>query len=95
MPPSLNPNLFLFPSNVKQLLELSERILRLCNTVTNSTRVLENLVVVSTLVCLVAKEVNGGVLDCAGEVLLVLDVLETVCLVPAPGEDVEGDLTAD
>ena len=60
----------------------------------HSARVLENLVVVAALVRLVAKEVDSAVLD-SRDLLLGLDVLQAVSLVPAGGEDVEGDLAAD
>ena len=60
----------------------------------NSARVLEDLVVVAALVGLVAEEVDGAVLD-AADLLLGFDVLQAVGLVPASGEDVEGDLAAD
>ena len=56
--------------------------------------VLEDLVVVAALVRLVAEEVDGAVLD-AADLLLGFDVLQAVGLVPASGEDVEGDLAAD
>jgi hypothetical protein len=62
--------------------------------VAHSARVLENLVVVAALVRLVAKEVDSAVLD-SRDLLLGLDVLQAVSLVPAGGEDVEGDLAAD
>jgi hypothetical protein len=74
-------------SKVKQLLELSSSVLRGLDTVADGTRVLVNLVVVSALVCLVAKEVDGCVL---GSVLLLgLDVLQAVRLVPTSGENIE------
>ena len=57
-------------------------------------RVFENLVVVAALVRLVAEEVDLAVLD-AADLLLGLDVLQTVRLVPAGREDIEGDLAAD
>lgn len=56
--------------------------------------VLVNLVVVAAFVGLVAEEVNGLVLD-AGDVLLRRQVFEAVGLVPAGGEDVEGNLPTD
>ena len=72
---------------VKQLLELSSSVLGGLDAVANGARVLVDLVIVTTLVCLVAEEVDCGVL---GTVLLLgLDVLQAVCLVPASGEDVE------
>ena len=79
---------------VEQLPQLSHRLLRASHTVTNSARVLENLVVVAALVGLVAEEVDGAVLD-AADLLLGFDVLQAVGLVPASGEDVKGDLAAD
>lgn len=54
-----------------------------------------NLVVVSALGRLVAKEVDLLVLDAALLLRLLLEVLEAVRLVPAGGEDVERDLAAD
>lgn len=56
--------------------------------------ILVNLVVVAALIGLVAEEVNCRVVD-AGNVLLSRQMLEAVGLVPAGGEDVEGDLPAD
>ena len=61
---------------------------------TDSARVLKDLVVVAALVSLVAEEVDGAVFD-AADLLFGLDVLQAVRLVPAGGEDVEGDLAAD
>lgn len=58
-------------------------------------RVDVDLVVVAALKGLVAEEVDLGVLDAAGPLGVVLEVLEAVRLVPAGGEDVEGDLAAD
>lgn len=82
-------------SKIKKLPQLSRRILRTGNRVADSPGVLVNLVVVAALEGLVAKEVDGGVLDAVGLLGLVLEVLQAVGLVPAGGEDVEGDLAAD
>lgn len=57
--------------------------------------VLVDLVVVAALVGLVAKEVDGGVLDSVGLLGVLLEVSEAVGLIPAGGEDVERDLAAD
>jgi hypothetical protein len=81
-------------SKVEQLLQLSNGLLRAGHAVANGARVLEDLVVVAALVGLVAEEVDGAVLD-AADLLLGFDVLQAVGLVPASGEDVEGDLAAD
>lgn len=57
--------------------------------------ILINLVIVPANHGLVAKEVNGGILDPALLLGVLLEVLEAVGLVPTGGEDVKGDLTAD
>lgn len=54
-----------------------------------------DLVVVAALEGLVTEEVDGGVGHAAGLPRVVLEVGEAVGLVPAGGEDVEGDLAAD
>ena len=61
----------------------------------DSPRILVDLVVVATLECFVTKEVDGCVVHSAGQILVVLDVLQAVRLVPACREDIEGDLTAN
>ena len=54
----------------------------------NGALVCENLVVVTTLECLITKEMN---LVKVGRV----DKLETVCLVPSSGEHIKADLSAN
>lgn len=54
----------------------------------------EDLVVITTLETLVAEEVNGGILD-ARDILLRLDMLETVRLVPTRRVDIERNLPAN
>jgi hypothetical protein len=81
-------------SKVEQLLQLSNGLLRAGHAVANGARVLEDLVVVAALVGLVAEEVDGAVLD-AADLLLGFDVLQAVGLIPASGEDIEGNLAAD
>lgn len=56
------------------------------------TRITEDLVVIASLLRLVTKEMDGFVLDTC-QLLLLLDVLEAICLVPAGGENVERDLS--
>ena len=80
-------------SKIEQLLELGNGIIRALDAVPNGARVFVDLVVVASLIRLVSEEVNGGVLD--AQALLVLNMLETVSLVPAAREDVKGDLAAD
>ena len=53
-----------------------------------------DLVIITPLIRLIAKEVNSRVID-AADLLFVFDMLQAICLVPAGGEDVEGDLTAN
>ena len=61
----------------------------------DGARVVVDLVVVTALGRLVAEEVDRGVLDAARLLGLVLEVRQAERLVPAGGEDVEGDLAAD
>lgn len=82
------------PSNVKKLLEDLDRMLRVLDPMSDSALILVDFVIVAALVGLVAEEVDGRVLD-AGNVLLQCKVLQAVCLVPAGGKDVKGDLSAD
>jgi hypothetical protein len=63
--------------------------------VPNGPLVLVNLIVVAADGRLVAKEVDGGVVDAVGLLGLVLEVREAVGLVPAVREDVKGDLATD
>ena len=56
--------------------------------------VLENLIIVPTFVRFVTKEVDRLVIH-AADVLFRFDMLQAVCLVPAGGKDVEGDLAAN
>jgi transcriptional regulator of aromatic amino acid metabolism len=79
---------------VKQLLQLVDGVLRAVNGVSNGARVFVNLVIVSSDEGLIAEEVDGRVFD-TRDVLLRLNVLQAVGLVPAGGEDIERDLTAD
>lgn len=72
---------------VEQLLELSGSVLGGLDAVTDGARILVDLIVVTTLVCLVAEEVDCRVLG--SKLLLSLDVLQAVCLVPTSGENVE------
>lgn len=53
-----------------------------------------DFIIVASHKSLVTEEVDGLVFD-ARNALLGLDVLQTVSLVPAGGEDVKGDLAAD
>lgn len=80
---------------VKQLLEDAHGVIRTFDRVAGGGRVIEDFPVIATLEGLVAEEVDGFVLDAARPLGLVSDVTKTVGLVPAVGEDVEGDLAAD
>lgn len=61
----------------------------------NGSLVAEDLVIVAALECLVSEEVDLLVSDSVGLLGLVLEVAQTVSLIPAGGEDVEGNLAAD
>jgi len=80
--------------DAERLLEDANGVLRVLDRVPDRPLVAVDLPIVAALERLVAKEVDVLVLD-AGHVLLGLDVLQAVRLVPAGGEDVEGDLAAD
>lgn len=69
-------------------------IRRAINGVSNGPGVFIDLIIISSDKGLVAEEVDGLVFD-ARDTLLGFDVLQAVCLVPAGGEDVEGDLTTN
>lgn len=53
-----------------------------------------DFVIVAASKCLVAEEVDGLVLN-ARDIFFSLDVLQTVCLVPAGREDVKGNLATN
>ena len=80
---------------VKELLEDAHRVIGRLDGVSNGARVAVDFPVVAAFKGLVAKEVDLGVGNAARLLGLLLEVLEAVGLVPAPGEDVEGDLAAD
>jgi hypothetical protein len=82
-------------SNIKQRLDLLQAVIRVGDAVANRAWVLVDLVVVAALVGLVAEEVDGGVLDAIRLLGVGLEVAQAVGLIPAGGEDVEGNLAAD
>lgn len=61
----------------------------------NGSGVAEDLPVVATLECLVSEEVDVLVGDSLGLLGFVFEVLQAVSLVPAVGEDIEGDLATN
>ena len=56
--------------------------------------ILIDLIIIAPLIRLIAKEMNSRILDPAN-LFFFFQVLQAVGLVPAGGEDVEGDLAAD
>lgn len=76
-------------SKIEQLLDLGVCVVWVLDSMANCSRVLVDLVVVSTLECLVAKEVDSGVFDSARLLCFGLDVLQAVSLIPARWEDIE------
>lgn len=83
------------PLQVENLLDDLHGVLGALDRVANGAGVSVNLVVVAADGRLVAKEVDVLVADAALLLGLGLEVLEAVCLVPAGGEDVKGDLAAN
>lgn len=83
--------------NIKQLLELLHRILRVLDRVSDGSWVLVDLPIVAAFESLVAEEVNLVVFDSrqARYGGLSFDVLQAVRLVPTLGEDIERDLAAN
>jgi hypothetical protein len=62
--------------------------------VPNRALIAINLPIITARVCLVAKEVNL-VIDDAATSLLLCNVVQAVCLVPASGEDIKRDLSTN
>ena len=56
--------------------------------------ILIDLIIITPLIRLIPKEVNSRIID-AADLFFILEMLQAVCLVPAGGEDVEGDLAAN
>jgi hypothetical protein len=77
---------------VKDLLELADRVGRVRDRVANRAWVLKDLIVITTGRRLVAKEVDRLVLDAARLLRLGLEVTQAVRLVPAVGEHIKADL---
>lgn len=80
---------------IKQLLQLPCHIIRVRDRVSNSPRILIDLIIIAALERLVAKEVDRRVRDTAWLLSLVLEVLQAIGLVPASWEHIEGDLATD
>lgn len=80
---------------IKELLEDADGVLRAGDRVPDGAGVGVDLVVVAALKGLVAEEVDVLVGDAIGLLGIVLDVPEAVGLVPASGEDVEGNLASN
>jgi hypothetical protein len=79
---------------LQQLLQLRIRIFRVLNLVSNRPLVAVDLPVVTARIRLVSEEVDLVIHDATSS-LLFRNVLEAVCLVPASGEHIERDLSAD
>lgn len=79
---------------LQQLLQLRIRVLRVLNLMSNRPLITINLPIIAALIRLVSKEVDLIIHD-ATPALLLGHMLETVRLVPARGEHVERDLSAD
>lgn len=89
-----SPQIPTLTSKIKKLLQLPHRILRTPHTMPHRPTILIDLIIISPLVRLIPKEMNSRIIDTA-DLLFFFKMLQAVCLVPAGGEDVEGDLAAD
>jgi hypothetical protein len=87
--------LLIIQSQLEGLLEDADGVLGSLDRVACDAGVVVDLVVVAALEGLVAEEMDGGVLDSAGLLCVVLEVLKAVGLVPASGEDIKRDLAAN
>lgn len=81
-------------SQLEQLFQLLDGIVWVGNRVTDRPGITVDLIIISAREALVAKEVDIFIFD-SSDLLLCLDVAETVGLIPTSGEDVERDLSAD
>lgn len=79
---------------IEELFEDAHGVFWTSDRVANGALISVDLVVVTTLEGLVAEEVNVLVGNAALSGL-VLEVLKAVGLIPASGEDIEGDLAAN
>lgn len=80
---------------MEELLDLTQSVLGTVDRVANGTVISVDFVVVATGTSLVTEEVDVLVGDATRLLSLSLEVLKAVCLVPASGEDVEGDLATN
>jgi hypothetical protein len=87
--------LLLLLKRLEQLLQLRIRIVRILDRVTNRPLIAVDLIIITTLIRLITKEMNRLVIDAVLPLLLLRDKVQAVRLVPARGEDVEADLPAD
>lgn len=82
-------------SYAEYLLELLHGIIWISNRVTNRPRIGKDLIIVTTLIGLVAKEVNSGIGHSTRLLSLILKHTQAVRLVPTSREDIEGDLATN
>ena len=80
-------------SQAELLLQNPHCILWVLHAMPNRPRIIVDLPIIAALKAFVPKEVDVFVFD-TRDLFLLLDVLQTVGLVPACWEDIEGDLTA-
>ena len=81
--------------NVEKFLELCGCVIWGCDRMANCSRIAVDLIVVATLICPVAKEVDCSVINPTGELGFVLEMLQAICLIPTSREDIEGYLTTN
>ena len=90
----LGPSPFALCLKFEQLFHRPHCILRILDTVPNCPAVFEDFIIISTFECFVSEEVDGRVINTT-ERLLCFQVLQAVSLIPASGEYIEGNLSAD
>ena len=79
---------------VKKFFHFPHSIVWIFDTVANSSAVLEDLIIISSFGCLIAKEVDSRIFNTTKR-LLCLQVLQAVSFIPACREYIKGNLSAD
>lgn len=90
----LFPTSYLF-SQVKQLPDLRFRICNVLDRMPDRPWVREDLMIIPTHLRLITKKVNGSIFHPTRQLRFVFQMLQTIPLVPACGEDIERDLSTN
>lgn len=76
-------------SDVKKLLDFCRGVIRSIHGMSNGPAIGVDLIIITTNMSLVAKEVNSGIVDSTRVLCVVLEMLQTIRLIPASREDIE------